>query len=188
MAPNIAVSSWILFLLWYRRLLDTTFEIQTTSKQFTLIPTCFIILYKTIRAWNNLSDETKEAISIAEFKFRLNRNISKPPNYYNTGSRKGQTLHSRMRMECSSLNSNLFRKNIVADPSCQCGVFGVFFFNCPRYAAARTRYLPNNINAYTSHDFLFGIDNKTQGENEALFSQVQEFIVNSGRFTWGNRD
>ena len=31
--------------------------------------------------------------------------------------------------------------------------------------------------------FFFGIDNKTQGENEALFSQVQEFIVNSGRFT-----
>ena len=39
------------------------------------------------------------------------------------------------------------------------------------------------INAYTSHDFLFGIGNKTQGENEALFSQVQKFIVNSGRFT-----
>ena len=36
---------WILFLLWHRRLLDTTFEIQTTSKQFTLIPTCFIILF-----------------------------------------------------------------------------------------------------------------------------------------------
>ena len=68
----------------------------------------------TIPAWNNLSDETKETTFIASFKFRLTRNISKPQNNYNTGSRKGQTLHSRMRIECSSLNSHLFRKNIVA--------------------------------------------------------------------------
>ena len=60
----------------------------------------------------------------------------------------------------------------MADPSCQCGAFESphhFFFNCTRYAAARTRYLPNNINAYTSHGFLFGIDNKTQGEEMKLF-------------------
>ena len=43
----------------------------------------------TIGAWNILSDDTKEAISIAPFKFRLNRNISKPPTYYDIGSRKG---------------------------------------------------------------------------------------------------
>ena len=73
-------------------------------------------------------------------------------------------------MKCSSLNSHLFRKNIVADPSCQCRAFESphHFFGCPRYAAARTRYLPNNIKAYTSHDFLFGIDNKTQ-EKMKLF-------------------
>ena len=122
----------------------------------------------TIRAWNNLSDDTKEATAIASFKFRLNRNISKPPTNYNTGSRKGQILHSRMRMDCSSLNSHLFRKNIVADPYCHCEAFEsphYILFDCPRYAAARTIYLPNDINAYTFHGFLFGIDNKKEGKN-----------------------
>ena len=34
-----------------------------------------------------------------------------------------------MRMECSSLNSHLYKKNIFPDPSCQCGSFenNVFF-------------------------------------------------------------
>ena len=39
------IISWILFLLWYRGLPDITFEIQTTSKLFTLILTCFITVY-----------------------------------------------------------------------------------------------------------------------------------------------
>ena len=81
-----------------------------------------------------------------------------------------------MRMECSSLNSHLYRKNIVSTPSYH------FSFQCPRYAAARNRFLPNDINRYNTHDFLFGIEGKTNRENEALFIKVQDFIVKSGRF------
>ena len=33
-----------------------------------------------------------------------------------------------------------------------------------------------------TRDRLFGMENKTNHENEALFMQVQEFIVESGRF------
>ena len=33
----------------------------------------------TIRAWNNLPEEIKQATSVASFKFRLNRDITKPP-------------------------------------------------------------------------------------------------------------
>ena len=54
-----------------------------------------------------------------------------------------------MRMECSSLNYHLYRKNIVQDPSCQCGDFESphhFFFCGPKYSAARNRYLPSDIN------------------------------------------
>ena len=84
-----------------------------------------------------------------------------------------------MRTECNSLNSHLFRKNIVADPSCKCRAFESthHFFDCLRYAAARTRHIPNNLNAYTSHDFLFRIGKKkTQEENKVLFSQVQTLL------------
>ena len=99
--------------------------------------------------------------------------------------RIGQIFQARMRMECSSLNSHLYRKNIVSTPSCQYGCFERpyhFFFKCPRYAASRNRFLPNDINRYNTHDFLFGIEGKTNRENEALFIKVQDFIVKSGRF------
>ena len=81
-----------------------------------------------------------------------------------------------MRMECSSLNSHLYRKNIVSTPSYH------FFFQCPSYAASRNSFLPNAINRYNTRDFLFGIEGKANRENEALFIKVQDFIVKSGRF------
>ena len=32
-----------------------------------------------------------------------------------------------------------------------------FFFQCPRYAAARNRFLTYDINRYNTHDFFIGI-------------------------------
>ena len=57
-----------------------------------------------------------------------------------------------------------------------------FFFVCPIFVDARSRYLPSNLNNLTTRDILFGIENKENHENEALFMQVQEFIVEPGRF------
>ena len=106
-------------------------------------------LPSTIRAWNELSDEIKSAPSVASFKFRLNGDLHKPPKYYNAGSQIGQIMHARIRMECSSLSSHLYKKNIVPSPSCSCVGFESayhFFFQCPNYSEARRRYLPNNLN------------------------------------------
>ena len=73
--------------------------------------------YPAIRAWNALPEDIKLAPSVASFKYRLNRDNKKPPRYFNAGTRIGQILQARMRMECSSLNSHLYRKNIVPDRS-----------------------------------------------------------------------
>ena len=64
----------------------------------------------TIRAWNDLPAKVKDAPSVAAFKSRLNKDL--PPWYYNTGTRIGQILHARLRLGCSSLNADLYRKNI----------------------------------------------------------------------------
>lgn len=139
----------------------------------------------TIRAWNNLSEETKQVTTVSAFKYRLNSDLQKPPKYFNAGSRIGQILHSRIRLECSSLGSHLYMKNIIPDPSCRCGSFESayhFFFICPMFTDARARYLPNNLHNYTLRDFLFGMTEKTIPENEELFIQVQNFIIKSGRF------
>ena len=127
----------------------------------------------------------KNASSVASFKHRLNRNLMPPPRYYNAGSRKGQILQARLRLECSSLNSDLYRKHTVPSPSCQCGEFesaAHFLFNCPIYTNERQTYLPNNLRTFTTKDLLFRCENASEQDNQSLFLQVQDFIVNSGRF------
>ncbi|MCG8113232.1 MAG: reverse transcriptase domain-containing protein, partial [Candidatus Thiodiazotropha taylori] len=139
----------------------------------------------TIRAWNDLPDEVREVTSVAAFKSRLNRDLNKPPPYYNTGTRIGQILQARLRLGCSSLNADLYRKNIVPSPSCACGGFESayhFFFVCPRLAHIRRRYLPDTHLNYTVKDFLHGNQNLTIQENERIFLKVQEYIIKSGRF------
>lgn len=139
----------------------------------------------TIRAWNTLPEHIKQATSVTSFKYLLNKDIKRPPAYFNVGTRVGQVLHARLRMECSSLNSHLYRKNIVPSPSCLCGGFDSaahFFFTCPRYSIPRNRYLPNDLHNYTTHELLFGKENVPFHENKSLFLKVQDFIIKSGRF------
>ena len=77
----------------------------------------------TIRGWNNLPQEIKQSSSVASFKYQLNKDTQRraPPKFFSAGSRLGQILHARIRMACSSLNSDLYRKNIVPSISCACG-------------------------------------------------------------------
>ena len=139
----------------------------------------------TIRAWNSLRNEVKEASSVAAFKHALNRNIKIPPKYFNVGTRMGQILHATLRMGCSSLNSDLYRKNITQSPSCSCGEFESakhFLFTCVNHSVARERYQPRNLHSYTINDLLHGKNNLSLHENEILNLQVQDFIIKSERF------
>ena len=142
-------------LLWYKTLLHTTLETLMTFSPFMLILICSTTLSFPLLFVLGIPEDIKQATYVASFKYRLNKDIKKPPKYYIM--RIGQILQARMRMECSSLNSQLYRKNIGSTPSCQYGCFDHFFFQCPRYAASRNRFLPNDINRYNTHDFLFGI-------------------------------
>ena len=57
-----------------------------------------------------------------------------------------------------------------------------FLFNCPIYTNERQTCLPNNLRTFTTKDLLFGCENASEQDNQSLFLQVQDFIVNSGRF------
>ena len=121
----------------------------------------------TIRAWNSLPEETKQAPSVASFKHRLNRDLNKAPIYFNASTRKGQILHIRLRLECSSLNSHFYRKNLVPEPACQCRAFESihhYLFVWPRYANVRERYLPENLNNFTTRDLFQGVLTNTVQE------------------------
>ena len=141
----------------------------------------------TIRDCNNLPQEIKESSSVASFKYQLIKDTQRraPPKFFSAGSRLGQILHARIRMACSSLNSDLYRKNIVPSPSCGCGGFESayhFFFIGPNYNATRERYLEALLRNHTTHELLFGKDISTDEENEALFLKVQDYILKSKRF------
>ena len=81
----------------------------------------------SVRLWNLRPDNIRLSPSIQALKYSLTSNISSKPFYYYTGSRLGQILHSRLRMQCSSLNHHLYRKNILYSPNCICGFNWIYY-------------------------------------------------------------
>ena len=120
--------------------------------------------------WNNLPQEIKESSSVASFKYQLNKDTQRrvPPRFFSAGSSLGHILHARIRMACSSINSDFYRKNIIPCSSCDCLGFESayhFFFECPNYNVTRERYLEALLR---NHTLLFGKDTSTDEENEAI--------------------
>ena len=144
----------------------------------------------SVRLWNPQPDNIRLSSSIQALKYSLKSNISSIPFYYYTGSRLGQILHSRLRMQCSSLNQHLYRKNIVDSPNCICGSTEStthYLFHCLRYTAQRQMYMyihsvnvPINL---TTEILLFGSPKLAPNENVELFLAVQKFVICSKRFT-----
>ena len=139
------------------------------------------------RAWNRLPEETKTSPSITAFKHKLNKDIKKPPQYYYCGKRLGQVHHTRLRLNCSSLHQNLFSKNIINDPYCECGEIEDtehYLLNCNLYQNLREELL-NTVTTYcqpTLNVLLYGNANLSDSENKTIFSAVQEFILKTKRF------
>ena len=97
-------------------------------------------LPSTINAWNNLPASVKSATTLASFKRLLAQNNPKTPDYYFSGERLLQILHTRLRTECSSLIEDLFRRNLVQSPNCICGEIesnSHFLLSCARYNLIR---------------------------------------------------
>ena len=92
-------------------------NLQTITSRTNLYYQSF--LPSAIRGWNNLPIEIKQSDSVNSFKNHL---IKKQPvpKYYYVGNRRAQILHTctRLRTNCSSLNIDLFNKNISDSPLC----------------------------------------------------------------------
>ena len=120
------------------------------------------------RAWNGLQEDIKNAQTITTFKYKLKRNLNKPPAYYFSGTRLGQIYHTRLRLSCSSLHHHLFLKNIINDPLCECGtvedtiyIYIHFFLICSRFRNLRHALL-NTISTFcqpTLEVILYGSTN-----------------------------
>jgi hypothetical protein len=133
----------------------------------------------SVRLWNLQPDNIRLSPSIQTLKYSLKSNISSKPFYYYTGSRLGQILHSRLRIQCSSLNQHLYRKNFVDSPNCICGLTAYtthYLFHYPRY----TINVPINL---TTEILLFGSPKLAPNQNVELFLAIQKCVIRSKRFT-----
>lgn len=75
----------------------------------------------TIRQWNALPKNVQSNPSLHFFKTYLYTSRIKIPNYFYFGTRIGQTLHSKLRLECSGLNLHLFQRKLINSPLRICG-------------------------------------------------------------------
>ena len=66
-----------------------------------------------MRLWNSLEPNFKSIQTTSKLK----QNVFIVSSYYMLGSRKCNIIHTRLRHQCSSLGADLFRANIINDPS-----------------------------------------------------------------------
>ena len=166
-----------------RYLLRNARNISTLQCNSNLFYNSF--LPSSIRDWNSLSDEIRNSQTFSIFKSKLNADGVKPPSYYNYGLRTLQIYHTRLRLDCSSLNSHLHKKNIVESPLCICGDAETtkhYLLHCPQYHVPRNQVL-NDYLHMPIKTLLKGDPHLSVEENENIFNAVQTFIARTGRFT-----
>ena len=165
-------------------------------------------LPSTTVLWNNLTNSVRFSPSLSIFKSSLN-NITKlpsPPDWFHTGSRFANILHTRLRLNNPALNAYLFRTGRSPTCSCECGYktenIKHFVLDCPLYAAQRGRLLvdirnllapgihPNMLIDLDSTHLLklliHGSDDQDNRTNIAICNAFQYFIISSGRFEYKN--
>ena len=139
----------------------------------------------TIRLWNTLPNEIQNNPSLNNFKKYLNRSNINIPDYYNFGSRKGQILHSQLRLECSALKLYMFRRNLCPSPLCTCGSIESndhYLLYCPNYNVIRSETINKLRDSTNVNLLLFGSPNLSDNDNKYIFYMVQKFIIDSKRF------
>ena len=91
-----------------------------------------------IREWNDLPCSDRIVDTVDDFKRQLSQGRVIVPKYFYAGNRSMQILHTRLRTGCSSLNYDLYSKNIIESPLCNCRCGEIenadhFFFRCHLY-------------------------------------------------------
>ena len=160
-------------------------DLQTVNARTTLYYNSF--LPSTIRAWNNLPSEAQQLESVNSFKFFLKKENVPVPKYFYIGKWKAHILHTRLRTNCSSLNLDLFVKNISDSSMCLCGNVEDtqhYFFHCIHFRQQRT-VLINEISRYYNPSLtllLHGDQTLSFETNVIIFQAVHKYICNTQRF------
>ena len=104
------------------------------------------------------------------------------PAYYGEWSRKLRISYARLRHQCSSLNSDLFRINIINDSKWQCGSpfedSIQYIMECPLHQDKRNCRSRNQRVTHTNIEtLLLGNDEIDINRNCMLFHKVRADIL-----------
>ena len=143
----------------------------------------------TIRDWNGLNLNTRNLVTIKEFKTVLNVNSMKCNKLFYVGNRVESVHHARLRIGCSLLNADLCNNlHVRDDPDCSCGDSVEdayhFFLTCPRYRNERVNLI-NTISPLAPcslNVLLYGDREVTEENNKKIFEAVHKYIIDSRRF------
>ena len=115
-------------------------------KKIILVTTLYYnsFLPSTLRARHEVPGKAKQSDSVNAFKRFLNKDKSHILKHFYVGKRKKtQILHTRLRTNCSSLNLDLFMRNISDSPLCQCG--SAFLLSLQKLTCPTNRTLKYSI-------------------------------------------
>ena len=93
------------------------------------------------------------------------------PPYYSNRNRREILLHTRLRHACSSLNGDMYRANIVDDPSCSSGAAyeNTFHLLCKNYCSSRNKLISKLNCNLDLNTLLNGSVNLNSEENHYVF-------------------
>jgi hypothetical protein len=160
---------------------------------------------QSIKDWNNLPQQTREATSLASFKDyqKKTTGYKTNPNYHHNSS-KAAINHTRIRLGLSGLSSQRFNYNHIPNPQClTCGAANEdpihYFLLCPTYSAPRPALLEGICEILDDHEIeidfrrrrfreqfiqliLKGSPHLNDETILRIFEITQSFINNSKRF------
>ena len=137
--------------------------------------------------WNNLPLHIQQSQSISQLKHYLSSSDTPVPPYYYHGNRVAQINHCRMRLGMSNLNSDLFNRHLLNNPSCACQYPQEtpehFLLHCPLHDQHRTTTILNlPPNQISIQNLLYGNNSYNVQTNAYIFKTVQRFILLTKRF------
>ena len=154
-------------------------------------------LPSTTRLWNKLPLPVRQS-NFSSFKRYIHEQLSppRPPAYFSFGSKRGNLLHTRLRVGTSQFNSHLFKLLAIDSPSCPCGhrseTVEHFILHCTLYSNHRKVLFQElssilDINFQTLSktlqiDILINGHHLSWAGGRRVANCFQNYILNSLRF------
>ena len=154
------------------------------------------------KAWNNIDITVRSFESVTSFQNALFTIFDVPcyETLFNFSlDRYSSIIHTRLRLNVCGLNYYLFKIGRIPSPECLCGFeiesINHYFLHCPFFAASRLKLVSSAAhiigdrwNSMSELQivrlFLAGSLQLSESKNIEIFTSVQLFIKETGRFTY----